>query len=251
MLEKYSSLTKKNLTSDADSYRRKDDMNGISRFHHFVPACNRLWVRIRVFWETHKGAIVLTLMCIAFVGWLVYCEIKADGSRDYLQAIIMSITAVIALLTLDSMRRSNNAQVMREYDREYASKEMLTALEKVEEFVKKHKEHFQDTRMPDKEPVIKEEDFGLKKEIRAEIDQERRTVKFYFMNILSMYQEGYISYRAMHHLFDKSGFAMFFESIERMENIINRTYDCGPFKKAMSLCYDLYEKYREKNEGLN
>lgn len=227
-------------------------MNMISRFHHFLLSCNRMIEKIKVFCRTHKMGIFLFLLCISFVLWLSLRTIQNSSSSDdnNLQLIIMSITALIALLTLDSMRRSGEVQIIREFDQQYASKEILQALDEIRSFMKKHKKNFANPRTPDKPPIINEGDYLLKKCIKNEINNERRLIKFYFLNILSMYQQGYISYPSMYHLFDKSGFVTLFEGIERMENIINKTYNTEPFEKAMTLCFDLYEKYSIINKGL-
>lgn len=108
--------------------------------------------------------IFLFLLCISFVLWLSLRTIQNSSSSDdnNLQLIIMSITALIALLTLDSMRRSGEVQIIREFDQQYASKEILKALKKIDSFMKKHKKNFANTRTPDKPPIINEGDYLLK-----------------------------------------------------------------------------------------
>lgn len=196
--------------------------------------------------------IVLSMaISIVVVGGIYQAnEIEMNTTCEIIQTVLMLITALAAIWGFRQGKKTLEVANASRINAYYASDEVFDALHKLGELSNQQADLLRDVKEKHnnkgyKVPLSAEEKEALIKMYQL----ESRKIKFYFLNILKLYENGYLSNKTFHMLMDKNGISLFFDVIEPMEYLKNTEYDQEPFEKIRKLCYDLYKKYSESNKG--
>ena len=215
-----------------------------------------LWARYDLcaecFIKNNLLFIVLSvIISIVVIGGICQAkETEMNITCEIIQTGLMLITALAAIWGFRQGKKTLEVANVSRINAYYASDEVFDALHKLGELSNQHADLLRNVKENHNNKGYKVPLSAEEKEALIKMHQlESRKIKFYFLNILKLYENGYLSNKSFHMLMDKNGISLFFDVIEPMEYLKNTEYDQKPFEKIRKLCYDLYEKYSESNKG--
>lgn len=160
------------------------------------------------------------------------------------------LTAIGAFIAACATKRAAQAQLYTKLMEEYSEREMSEALrilkkvqkERVwEEWLKY--EQAQDSLSKDSAQsnvtrLIRKAPNGSNK-AADKVDEVRRHVKYYFLKIYKLDVQGFLPEKLTKELLSVDGIKLFFEVVQRMENLINEHFDNSAFDALRKKAKDL------------
>lgn len=181
-----------------------------------------------------------------FIPFLVAFFPGIDFFPEKMTAFTSAITFVSVIAACCSTwlaMRAARFQARSTYIRYYASPEMYKSLEILNKIKNRNLPAFQHSRTPENNDSWKPDSsihstipdsIGLTAEEMEEIDFARRTVKFYFLELLKQHQKKCIDNEFFKDCINQSSIVLLFQIVEILESAINPEYSSKAFRELMN-----------------
>lgn len=186
---------------------------------------------------------VIVLIVSIILAWVFHAN-----HHVFLGLIVAIIAGVVTFIALVLAKKAIESQILMKMNEEYATEDMKKSVRVLFELKKKYRGALRGRNVEynPRGPISQNSFVGAKGEVDwTEIDEARRKVKFYFINLLDMLAGRFISKAVFLQAVNKSGITILFDVVEHLEQALNADYEWEKFHKIFIHTENVWEKYNK------